>query len=79
MPDVYEPNEQLTVLMMPPVPPEWLERELTLEEWREFCCGYGISKLFKQRYGTTMLIRGILAWPRLVEQMGVLDRETAAD
>ena len=71
-PEVIEAPERVTVLMLPAA---WARCPVL----REIACGYGVGSLFLTRYGLLMLIRGILAWPRLVEQMGVLDRETAAD
>lgn len=72
LPEVVEAPDKVTVLMLPAA---WAGHA----ELREIACGYGVGSLFLTRYGLLMLIRGILAWPRLVEQMGVRDREPAAD
>jgi len=71
-PEVIESPDKLTVLMLPAA---WVDCPAS----RELACGYGIGSLFLTRYGLMMLIRGILAWPRLVEGMGARDRETAGD
>lgn len=72
MPEVIESPGVVTVLMLPL---SWVGCPAR----RELACGYAISQLFAERYGTLMLIRGILAWPRLVALMAAGDREQAAD
>jgi hypothetical protein len=71
-PEVIEWPGTLTVVVIP-------ERWAASPKLRDFACGFAISELFRQRYDVLMLIRGILAWPCLVEQMGARDREEAAD
>lgn len=72
LPEVVESPGKLTVLMLPARWARNLKR-------RELACGFAIGSLFLTRYGLLLLIRGILAWPRLVAQMAERDREQAAD
>lgn len=71
-PEVMESPDKLTVLMLP-------ARWAGMPAWRELACGYAISALFEQRYGTLMLQRGIACWPKLVALMAERDRQEAAD
>lgn len=69
-PEVLEEDGGVAVLMMPA---KWAGSR----GGRESACGAGITDLFQQRYGTLMLIRGVLAWPGLVEMMAERDRSAA--
>lgn len=71
-PKVFEADDSPAVLVLPAA---WA----TNRHLREIGCGFAIGKLFWGRYGLLMLIRGILAWSRLVSLMGESDRDSAAD
>lgn len=71
-PEVIEAEKKITALMLPE---DWAGDP----ELREVAAGFAIGELFRQRYGTLMLIRGIMAWPTLADQLAERDREAAAD